>query len=137
MCTWIFLVRQESRMCHIRRSWIFRPSFKLMKMYIQLYCTNLVNYATCLKQTHRPPTSPKRHPYPPQHTLPYTRDLHTNFINIFFFFLTSSGPDKIHFLHMKWSLKYFYVQEIDQIANTWCIIFEEKYTFIPWSMNWP
>ena len=40
MCTCIFLVRQESRMYHIRRSWVFRLSCKMTKMYIRLYCTD-------------------------------------------------------------------------------------------------
>ena len=31
----------------------------------------------------------------------------------------------------------YYIQEINQIENTWCIIFEKKYAFSPWTMNWP
>ena len=40
LCTWIFLVCQESCMYHIRNSWVFRFPSQNYKMYIQLYCTN-------------------------------------------------------------------------------------------------
>ena len=40
MCTWNFLVRQESHMYHIRRSWDFWLTCKMTKMYIRLYFTD-------------------------------------------------------------------------------------------------
>ena len=52
-----------------------------------------------------------------------------------FFFFTLSGSDRIHFQSLV--ITTYYVQEIDQIVNTRCIIFEEKYTFTPWTMNQP
>ena len=43
MRTWIFLVRRESPMYHIRLSLVFLLSCKMTKMYIKLYCTNPAN----------------------------------------------------------------------------------------------
>ena len=44
MCTRIVLVPQESRMYHIRYSWVFQLSFKMTEMHIQLHCTAMARY---------------------------------------------------------------------------------------------